>query len=410
MKDLFIYTNPSDVAVVLRTDADGDFIGKPDVEPVSGRSGFRVSFGGIDMHNGWGANLRITKADYTPVSVRGILWLDRPGIGNYAEFIPDDYTLVPFESRVLPRLVARGHVFQQADGKRFTVIGCSDFNILGLYATHPEMAEQVIRQRAKIGFNMLRVFTLMHLSQFGIGDLDPCPYDKIAGLCRLCAKYGLYVCFVGYTSTFDTGHWNRLGEACKSSTNALLSLVNENDQPANTIDPRAYQPIAGVLCSHGSNGSQQLAVRPVWDWEGFHTNGALEEQRKIGHNAMEMFSGTEDWAPGGAPVVTEETSRCLEVGMWVGASAERARQLAYDSAAGAALLCSGSCFHSVQGKASRLWTGIELEAATAWAQGAKSVPLEFQDGRYVRVDDPAFLRTYQRVLPDGRAWTVQIRK
>lgn len=399
MRDLFIYTNPSDVAVTLRTDGNGDFVGVPDVEPISGRLGFRLTFTG-DMHNGWGARLTITKPDYSMVNVRGILWLDRPGIGTYAELIPDDYTLVPFESRPLPRLVVRGQFFGTENGDRFTAIECSDFNLLARFAAGEDI-RPILKQRQALGFNMLRVWTLMQLSQYGIGDLDPCPYGKIPAFSKLCARYGLYVEFTAYTGIKTPDHWNRLGESVRGSTNALLELVNENDQSGNTIDPMAFSPVVGVLCSHGSNGSQAHPVEPFWQYATFHTNGAFEEQRKVGHNAWEIWNG---------PTLTNETSRCPEVGMWVGASVERVRQLAFDSAAGAALLCAGSCFHSVQGKASRLWTNIEFEAATSWAQGAKSVPLDYQDGYYKRIDDPVFLRTYQRILPDGRAWTVPIRK
>jgi hypothetical protein len=87
--------------------------------------------------------------------------------------------------------------------------------------------------------------------------------------------------------------------------------------------------------------------------------------------------------------------------------------MAFDAAAGAALLCAGSCYHSVNGKQSALWDGLELECARAWAEGARSVPLEFQKGRYAHpanLEGPGDLRVYQRVLPDGRAHTVKIRK
>jgi len=83
---------------------------------------------------------------------------------------------------------------------------------------------------------------------------------------------------------------------------------------------------------------------------------------------------------------------------------------AYDAAAGAALLCAGACFHSVGGKRSALWTGRELECAQAWVAGARSVPLAFQRGSYQRHEPGEFLRVYSRTLPDGRAWTVRIRR
>src|SRR2546426_8399982 len=137
--------------------------------------------------------------------------------------------------------------------------------------------------------------------------------------------------------------------------------------------------------------------------------GAVEEQRKIGHNAMEIWGG---------PTVTNETSRCPEVGMWRGADPARTAALAFDSAAGAALLCAGSCFHSVHGKTSELWDGVEGSAAMAWANGAKSVDLECQDGPYMHradLEEPRdsrgvgqYLRVYERRVA-GHDGIVRIR-
>jgi hypothetical protein len=87
---------------------------------------------------------------------------------------------------------------------------------------------------------------------------------------------------------------------------------------------------------------------------------------------------------------------------------------AYDAAAGAALLCAGSCFHSESGRTSSLWTGDEADVAEAWALGAASVDLSYQDGLYnhpQELETPDLLRVYQRYFTDARgAWTVEIRK
>jgi hypothetical protein len=164
-----------------------------------------------------------------------------------------------------------------------------------------------------------------------------------------------------------------------------------------------YARPTGVLASHGSNGSQAAPVMPPWDYGTFHTNGSSEEQRKVGHNAQEL-------AP--VPVLTNETSRYPEDGMWVGASLARQQQLAHDAAAGAALLAAGSCFHSVSGKSSVLWSADELVVARAWAAGARSVDLACQAGPYVHREDlegPNDLRVYERPVA-GHGCIVRIRK
>ena len=167
----------------------------------------------------------------------------------------------------------------------------------------------------------------------------------------------------------------------------LLELVNELDANTNEPDPlgRVFdlslhaQAPAPLLSSHGSNGSQAIAVRPAWSYETFHTNDAPEWHRKTGHNAMELSDGTDGLAASRVPILTNENTRFSD--------RCQSAQMAFDAAAGAALLCAGSCYHSIAGKKSALWDGVELECARAWASGARSVPLEFQDGRYAHAAD-----------------------
>lgn len=384
-KNFYIYTTPSEgVQAILMSDAGPSWVGERSTEPNSGRLGFRFEIDGIP--SGWGATLKVTKQDYTPVEQRGVLRLDSLG---YAEFLVDDVTLLPFESRPLPKLRVRGQFFETELGSKFTAIQCSDFNLLARYSRDEDI-KPILKQRQSLGFNMLRVWTLMHLSQFGIGDLDPCPYSTIKNFLKLCGRYGFYVEFTAYTSTFDPNHWLKLGEAVKGSPNVLLELVNENDQVANRIETGGFSPIEGVLCSHGSNGSGTWPVDPKWNYATFHTNGQSEEQRKVGHNAMEIWSG---------PTLTNETSRYPDVGMWAGAPLIKQSNLAYDSAAGAALLCAGSCFHSVNGKNSTPFDAKTIVVAKNWVEGAKSVDLNAQDGTYTHradMEPVGILRAYQR--------------
>lgn len=288
---------------------------------------------------------------------------------------------------LLPRLVVNGQMFGLETGERWTAIQNSDFNLLNRWQ-HGEDIYPVLEQRAKVGFNLLRVWTLYDLVNIGtFTDID---YSRIPDFLQECSRYGLYVEFTAYTSLERKDHWDKLVAACQGPSNVLTELVNEGTLPVNQIDMARYARPSGVLASHGSGGSEGVPPWDPWDYVTFHTNGASEEQRKIGHNAWEIWSG---------PTLTNETSRYPEVGMWVGASLERQKQLAYDSAAGAALLCAGSCFHSVHGKTSELWDANELAVADAWVRGAKSVSLACQPGAYYRRDDlltDELLRVYQR--------------
>ena len=300
----------------------------------------------------------------------------------------------------LPRILRAGQHFVLDTGGRYSAIQNSDFNLLNRWQ-HGEDITPILRQRCDLGFNMLRVWTKFVIDNIGaFTDID---YARVGAFLDLCATFDLYVEFTAYTGYITQGqsedktHFGKLCDAVRGCTNVLIELVNEEDIAVNSIDLAAYVKPEGVFASHGSNGSQAQPVTPYWDYCTFHANGAPEEQRKIGHNAMEIWSG---------PTLTNETSRFPEVGMWAQHSDEtdadwhaRIQRLAYDSAVGAALLCAGCCFHSVQGKTSVLFDAAHVEAAMALVAGAKSVDLVCQDGPYIHRQDlegTTYLRVYER--------------
>jgi hypothetical protein len=313
----------------------------------------------------------------------------------------------------LPRLVPTGGVFRLETGARWTAIECSDFNLFGRYLIEgADAIRPVLKERADIGFNLLRVWSeYQGNAQFtaDIGRLVPSEhptyYDELAPFFARCASYGLYVELTVFTGTGIPGHWENIGNTVirKGVTNVLLELANEvNAHPS--IDPTAYQPIPGVLCSHGSNGAQSIPVRPPWHYETAHWNDTNEWWRKVGHNAWEFTEGADQLPASHVPTLSNETTRPDHDGTL---------HHFYDAAAGAALLCAGSCFHSQSGKKSALFSDFDRPFAEAWVAGARSVNLEFQEGRYVHameLEGPTDLRVYQKILPDGRRETVRIRK
>jgi len=326
-------------------------------------------------------------------------------------------TVTARHASITTHLVARGSFFALETGERWTAVQCSDFALLARHLAGEDITP-ILEQRASCGFNLLRVWTLFDIDK--IGTLTTLDYDRIPAFVALCASFGLYVELTAYTGINDPQHWSRL---CKTALDCrprpLLELVNELDANTNEADAQGrvfdlklhHQPPAPLLSSHGSNGSQAIAVRPPWSYEEFHTNDATEWHRKVGHNAMELSDGAQgspgfpDLQGSRVPVLANENTRFPD--------RAQSPEMAFDAAAGAALLCAGSCFHSVSGKTSELWSGVELECAKAWADGAKSVSLEFQEGRYdhpKELEGPGDLRVYKRILPDGRAFTVRIRK
>lgn len=292
----------------------------------------------------------------------------------------------------LPRLMANGQFFSLSNGEPFTAIECSDFNLLAKFVDEGPLAiKDILNERAGLGFNMLRVWTLFNIP--GIGHLmteeHPELYLKIPAFCKMCASYGFWIEFTAYTGINDPEHWTNLGDAVRLESNVILELVNELDQNTNEPDHLGrvfnldlFSKLDGIMCAHGSNGSEAQPILPHWDYATFHTNDAFEEQRKIGHNAMEIWNG---------PTLTNETGRFPD--------RRNSEDYAYDSAAGASLLCAGSCFHSISGKTSKLFDDTEFACATMWVMGAGSVPLDCQDGGYEHLgnlEGPDDLRVYRR--------------
>jgi hypothetical protein len=311
---------------------------------------------------------------------------------------------LPSQAPLLARLTTAGQFFRRETGEYFTARQCSDFNLLNRWQRGEDI-DPVLAQRAACGFNLLRVWTLFDIP--GIGRMPSCDYVMIPEFVARCASFGLYVEFTAYTGINDPLHWERLCQAALiSHPEPLLELVNELDQNTNepdsdgrVFDLSLHDQPGGLLTSHGSNGSQAQPVQPPWTYEVMHYNDSPEWWRKTGHNSM---SDAADIS--GRPCSANENTRFDH---------DQNMQHAFDAAAGAALLCAGACCHTPRGKTSELWDGAELEWAMAWANGAKSVSLEAQDGRYVHaveLEGPDDLRVYQRVLADGRAFTVRIRK
>lgn len=314
----------------------------------------------------------------------------------------------------LPRLAPTGAVFRLETGERFTAIECSDFNLFGRYLVEGEdVVREVLKERAALGFNLLRVWlaygpgTPAFAAEVGrlVPSEHPEMYGRIPEFARLASAYGLYLELTAFTGGPIQGHWEQIGAALQGVTNAIVELTNENNAHPG-IDPRAYQPIPGVVCSHGSNGSQAAPVRPPWQYEVFHTNDAFEWWRKGGHNGMEFSAGDAEGqiVPSHVPVIANENTR-----------PDRDGNLNhfYDAAAGAALLIAGSCFHSASGKKSALFGDADRAFAEAHVRGAQSVDLACQEGAYrhaAELEGPNDLRVYQKVYSDGRRYTVTIRK
>lgn len=315
-----------------------------------------------------------------------------------------------------PVLTVDGRFFR-VNGERWTGIQSSEFSLLKRFLEDEDIAP-ILKARADLGFNALRVWTLNEsvVGKVYAGGIHPNQYpdfyDGVHAFAQECGAAGFCVELTAFTSCVplmpyvgdQVDHWTRLQDAVRGQPNVLLELVNEWDwgHGENAPDRSLWsmRP-SGILACSGSSTADAPPVEPVWDYVCYHSNGLNEWQRKVGHNTME-------WAdhfrmPGSA----NENMRYPDD--------DDSTIHAYDAAAGATLLTASACFHSQGGKYSRPFDDIETAAAASWVMGARSVPLEFQAGHYIHRSEledheqKTVLRAYERRLSDGRGHLVLIR-
>lgn len=343
-------------------------------------------------------------------------FIDDPSVTTRVQELPG-ITLQP-ETVSLPRLGVRETHFT-VNGQPFPIIGHTEFNILNRFIAGEDV-EPIFNQRQAAGVNWMRVFTAYNVCPPGsgcqeIGRLVPREhtdfYSKAIKLAQKAAKHRIYIEYVGLTGPYEITftndvaamikHWESMIAVGCAQSNVNLELINEADQPANSLDghldlTRFRRPNCGVLASHGSNGSRATPVRPWWDWENYHTNGAPEWQRQTGHNCMEFTKGAEDIQASHVPCLADENTRYWDTE----SSPERAR----GAAVSGKLLSAGVTLHTVEGKNSTLWGSVTAAAMKATTDGVREIPDSCMD--WTLYEHPVdleqaggWLRTYR---VDGR--------
>src|SRR6185503_16418425 len=87
-------------------------------------------------------------------------------------------------------LVPAGHVLRLQDGTRWTAIETSDFQLYQKFLAGIDV-RAILRQRADLGFNLVRVFGMAR----NLFDLNPVKhpsyYAQLGPFCELLESYGL---------------------------------------------------------------------------------------------------------------------------------------------------------------------------------------------------------------------------
>jgi hypothetical protein len=312
----------------------------------------------------------------------------------------------------LAHLVINGRVFMLATGEQFYPKFDDCYVCFQMWLDGKRDAVKALfAQKALAGVNMTRVFG-MYDNPNGIGHFRPEDYGPSYWVERksffdAAAAKKIYIQWTQFAdaSQFGCNIQQSLAEnsihAFDDITNVgVFEWINEADQPINKMCPNIPMPrIHGVLTSAGSNGSQSWPVTPFLDVLTWHSNNALEEERKLAHNCYEIQPSI--------PCLTNESSKAGAGKNWT----VHPLAFAFDAWKACKLLNAGCNFHSVEGMKGEPYTEEHLDWLRETIRGIDSLPSSCQNLPYVHRQDlepPGIIRAYQG---DARAdCLVQIRR
>ena len=125
----------------------------------------------------------------------------------------------------------------------------------------------------------------------------------------------------------------------------------------------------------GRDGSQSWPVTPFLDVLTWHSNNALEEERKLAHNCYEIQPSI--------PCLTNESSKAGAGKNWT----VHPLAFAFDAWKACKLLNAGCNFHSVEGMKGEPYTEEHLDWLRETIRGIDSLPSSCQNLPYVHRQD-----------------------
>jgi hypothetical protein len=251
------------------------------------------------------------------------------------------------------RVHNEGEYFVDQNGRRWTWRGATDFLLLKKVLDHEDITP-LLAQRASAGANLVRVFCICK----NIADLNPSSYsDYWGGIDQLLTQldqFGLQAELTVFADaqlvmpgeSDQVAFWQ--GFAQFAGRNCFLELVNENSHPGNTINPAAFSPLAGLLCSHGSGQTDEHPVTPFWNYVTYHARRDTPPDARgaTNYDPYEFEAGFPKDRP------------------WIADEGIKVTDPAYAELMGRhAAVGSGGTFHSQSGVMSVLWSDAELQSA-----------------------------------------------
>ena len=350
----YIFPDPLDAHCELQPDSlPYVLVGVPDVHPANGAA--CQSFDIPDsVPNKNGATLAITKINYTPYILHGILDTVTKGGGGFEVDI-FRLTQIPYGSVFAPVLIEGDHFI--AGGRRWIWRMTTGFCDYKVFLDGGDI-RGLLAQNQDLGAHGRRIF----LNMVNIVDFNPDAYGdsfygRLPEFVALNAEYEQYVDFDilpdtqyrGWSLSKCQNFWARVNDALDHANwNHFRSLTNEFDHGGNLVgNPDDYARPGYALTSQGS--AVQDATPPCpstgkgagwgyWEWH------AANEATKFSHEYY-IWQGLSTGAAKPC-VITEHGNRINEGN----ADANYIRSMAFASNANGC----GMTVHTEDGKYSRL--------------------------------------------------------
>lgn len=178
------------------------------------------------------------------------------------------------------RLSTLGEAFLRQDGSRWYWKGATDFRLLQRFLAREDIIPLLLQRKAA-GANLVRVVA-MKANNTG-WELNPHSvenyWQRLHDFWTLIENEGLYV---EHTVFCDTRalmpdqtpqqvFWQSTVERAAEHPNVLLELINEAGHSTQSCNPAAFfRPATGTPASHGSGGTDESPVKPLWDFATYH--------------------------------------------------------------------------------------------------------------------------------------------
>jgi hypothetical protein len=269
----------------------------------------------------------------------------------------ETFTLIVVESDT-PAVHVEGSNFVDSNARRWIWRGCTDFLLFKKFLDGEDI-NALLSERAGVGANLVRVFSMCHnIARFHPQEY-PQYFDRLGPFVDLLARSGLYVELTVFadaqlimsSSAEQHQHLGRVIDMLRGRSNVFVELANEFGQ--NGVDPRLFDKPGGVVSSRGSGLTDEPPPQPPWDYITFHA------RRDVPKAWNDVNPDNVRWPPG-PPWITDEM---MKAGVDVSDAAR------FYQAGIFAGLANGATFHSQEGVESRPLGATARDCAVAFFRG-----------------------------------------